>query len=65
MDSGPGVRFVDIAGGGLPTAVADLLGAEAEDVATRVRMGVQAREFAATSFSWEAHLDLLEGSTRQ
>ena len=58
--SGPGVRFVDIAGGGLPTAVADLLAPGAENAESRALMGIQGREFVATAFSWEAHLDGLE-----
>ncbi len=50
--AGPGVRFVDIAGGGLRACLEELVG----DPAERTRLGAAARAFTANRFSWDAHL---------
>lgn len=55
--AGPGVRFVDMAGGGLPAALRE---AVADPEALR-RTGAAGRDFVRTAFSWHAHVDQLEG----
>jgi glycosyltransferase involved in cell wall biosynthesis len=58
--AGPGVRFVDIASGGLRAALEDLVG---EPGALR-RIGAEGQEYVRASFSWDAHLDRLEDAYR-
>jgi len=54
--AGPGVHFVDMAGGRLPEALRTLV---ADPEAMR-RMGDEGHRFVQTSFSWESHVDRLE-----
>jgi D-inositol-3-phosphate glycosyltransferase len=55
---GPGVRFVDIAAGGLPGALERLVASPAEVA----RTGQGGRAFVETAFSWESHVDHLEAT---
>jgi glycosyltransferase involved in cell wall biosynthesis len=54
--SGPGVQFVDMAGGDLPDALERLVA----DPALVSQMGKEGHRFVETAFSWEAHVDRLE-----
>jgi glycosyltransferase involved in cell wall biosynthesis len=54
--SGPGVVFVDMAGGALRGALEDLVA----DPPAMHRAGAEARSFVGTAYSWEAHVDQLE-----
>jgi glycosyltransferase involved in cell wall biosynthesis len=54
--SGPGVRFVDMSSGELPSAVKALL----SDVDLARKRGAEARVHVLDRFSWEVHLDQLE-----
>ncbi len=58
--AGPGVRFVDMAAGDLPAALAGLT----RDPASMRRMGEEGHAYVQESFSWDAHLDRLEGVYR-
>ncbi|MEP9362048.1 glycosyltransferase family 4 protein [Nocardioides sp. CN2-186] len=53
---GPGVRFVDMAGGELPAALRQLV---ADQDAMR-RIGEEGHRFVTSAFSWDAHVDQLE-----
>lgn len=55
---GRGVRFVDMAGGGLPAALRDL----AADPGTMRRTGAAGRAHVLGRFSWDVHLDRLEAT---
>ena len=55
--SGPGVRFVDVAGGGLEEALRRLV---ADPDAARAA-GAAGHEHVRSRFSWSAHLDRLTG----
>lgn len=59
--AGPGVRFVDMAGGGLAPALVDL----ASDREARERVGAEGATFVRTAFSWHTHLDQLEDIYRR
>jgi len=59
--AGPGVEFVDMAGGGLREALVRLVG----DPASMRRMGEEAYAYVRSAFSWQAHLDQLEGVYRE
>jgi glycosyltransferase involved in cell wall biosynthesis len=54
--AGPGVRFVDMAGGHLPEALRKLV---ADPDAMR-QLGMEGHAFVQAAFSWESHLDQLE-----
>ena len=54
--AGPGVQFVDMAGGELPEALRALVA----DPEKMRRMGAEGREHVAASYSWDAHVDTLE-----
>jgi glycosyltransferase involved in cell wall biosynthesis len=54
--AGPGVTFVDMAGGDLRTALEGL----ARDPEMLRKVGAEAQAFVRASFSWDAHLDRLE-----
>jgi glycosyltransferase involved in cell wall biosynthesis len=54
--AGPGVRFVDMAAGGLRRTLEQLV-ADADGTRT---MGEQASAYVRDAFSWRAHLDRLE-----
>jgi len=58
--AGPGVRFVDMAGGQLPEALRKLV---ADPEAMR-EMGAEGHEYVRARFSWQAHLDQLESVYR-
>ncbi len=53
--AGPGVRFVDMAAGDLPTALEELL---ADPEAMR-RTGAEGHRYVESAFSWDAHVDQL------
>lgn len=55
--AGPGVRFVDMAGGELAEALRQTVA----DQAAMRRTGVEGHDFVQERFSWDAHLDQLEG----
>ncbi len=59
--AGPGVRFVDMAAGGLRRTLEQLV---ADPDGTR-RMGEQAHAYVRDAFSWRAHLDTLEELYRE
>jgi glycosyltransferase involved in cell wall biosynthesis len=59
--AGPGVRFVDMAGGGLADAAAELLG----DLALARRLGADAHGVVRREFSWDVHTDALEAIYRE
>ena len=59
--AGPGVRFVDMAGGGLAEALRQTV---ADPDAMR-RTGADGHDFVQAEFSWAAHLDQLEGVYRR
>jgi glycosyltransferase involved in cell wall biosynthesis len=59
--AGPGVQFVDMAGGELPGALRELVA----DPEKMRRMGAEGREYVAASYSWDAHVDTLEASYRR
>ena len=54
--AGPGVRFVDMAGGELAGALRELVA----DPEKMRRMGAEGREHVAASFSWDAHVHDLD-----
>ena len=54
--SGPGVRFVDMAGGGLPAALSELAG----DLPLAREVGADGLAHVRSRFSWQAHVDRLE-----
>ena len=54
--SGPGVQFVDMAGGGLRDALQETLA----DVSLAHQRGAEARQFVESSYSWDSHTDRLE-----
>jgi glycosyltransferase involved in cell wall biosynthesis len=54
--AGPGVHFVDIAGGDLRPALEDLV----SDPDELHREGQEARAFVESSYSWDRHVDHLE-----
>jgi glycosyltransferase involved in cell wall biosynthesis len=54
--AGPGVRFVDMAGGDLRRAVEELF----SDLDSMRRTGEDARSVVRREFSWEVHTDRLE-----
>ena len=58
---GPGVRFVDMAGGELAGALRTLVA----DPAEMRRLGDEGHEFVRSAFSWDAHVDRLEGVYRR
>jgi glycosyltransferase involved in cell wall biosynthesis len=58
--AGPGVRFVDLAAGELPGALAEVLA----DRAAAQAIGAEGRRHVLEAFSWEAHLDRLEAVYR-
>jgi glycosyltransferase involved in cell wall biosynthesis len=58
--AGPGVRFVDMAGGQLAEALRKLV---ADPEAMR-QLGTEGYRFVQTQFSWQAHLDHLEAVYR-
>ncbi len=58
--SGPGVRFADVAGGELRAVLEQLVA----DPAGLREMGRLGQAYVRASFSWEAHLDRLEGVYR-
>ena len=58
--SGPGVRFVDMAAGELPSALRELV---ADPDAMR-RLGREGREHVAAAYSWAAHVQQLDGIYR-
>jgi glycosyltransferase involved in cell wall biosynthesis len=53
--AGPGVRFVDVAGGDLRGALESLVA----DPAQMRSLGAAGRRYAESGFSWDAHLDRL------
>jgi glycosyltransferase involved in cell wall biosynthesis len=55
--AGPGVRFGDMAGGGLAQALRETVA----DPSAMRRTGAEGHAFVQAEFSWEAHLDQLEG----
>jgi glycosyltransferase involved in cell wall biosynthesis len=59
--SGPGVLFVDMAGGRLAEAVSGLLG----DLPHARRLGTEAHAVVRREFSWETHTDRLEAIYRE
>jgi glycosyltransferase involved in cell wall biosynthesis len=59
--AGPGVRFVDMAAGDLAEALRQTV---ADPVAMR-RTGAEGHDFVQAEFSWDAHLDQLEGVYRR
>jgi rhamnosyl/mannosyltransferase len=59
--AGPGVEFVDMAGGGLPAALDRL----AVDPVARRRIGEAGHAYVQAAFSWAAHLDQLEAAYRR
>jgi glycosyltransferase involved in cell wall biosynthesis len=59
--AGPGVEFVDMAGGGLRERLVRLVG----NPAVMRRMGEEAHAYVRWAFSWQAHLDQLEGVYRE
>jgi glycosyltransferase involved in cell wall biosynthesis len=54
--SGPGVRFVDMPGGGLRDALEQLVA----DRTVLERAGADGPTFVGQSFSWDSHVDRLE-----
>ncbi len=58
---GPGVRFVDMAGGGLRAALREL----AADPGSMRRSGAAGRAHVLGRFSWDSHLDRLEATYRR
>lgn len=58
--AGPGVQFVDMAGGELGRALSRLV----RDRAAMRRMGEEARAYVESDFSWDAHLNRLEALYR-
>ena len=54
--AGPGVRFVDMAGGELPDALRRMVA----DAAAMRRIGGEGHGHVRAEFSWDAHLDRLE-----
>jgi glycosyltransferase involved in cell wall biosynthesis len=59
--AGPGVRFVDMAAGDLAAAIRETVA----DPAAMRRTGAEGHAFVQAEFSWEAHLDQLEGVYRR
>jgi rhamnosyl/mannosyltransferase len=54
--AGPGVRFVDMAGGQLPEALRELV----SDPDEMRRLGAEAHGYVRSAFTWETHVDRLE-----
>jgi glycosyltransferase involved in cell wall biosynthesis len=59
--AGPGVRFVDMAAGGLRAALDNLV----SDQAAMRQLGEDGHRYVETAFSWDAHVDKLESVYRQ
>jgi glycosyltransferase involved in cell wall biosynthesis len=59
--AGPGVRFVDMAGGDLAEALRQTVA----DPVAMCRTGAEGHDFVQAEFSWDAHLDQLEGIYRR
>ena len=58
--AGPGVRFVDMAGGRLRDALRGMVA----DAASARRTGAEGHAHVQAAFSWDAHLDRLEATYR-
>jgi len=59
--AGPGVRFVDMAGGALPAALRDVVA----DLDAARRLGAEGHDHVQTAFSWATHVDQLEAVYRR